>query len=493
MFIPAIGAGGLAGYRLLERTEETQLAAVENDPQVAREIEYFRENIGSVQTAEDLLRDRRLLSVALTAYGLESEIDKGAFVEEILAGGLEDQSAPANRINDRRWTDITRAFGFGSPTAGQELPSLQVSVELAVAEQGLLGEQIGGLDISREDLEAFRERIGQIDTAAQLVADRQLLDVALTVFGLENESRSDAFLQDVLESDLSDSSALVNSISDTRWRDLAAAFSGVSSSGGSSSDVLQFEVEQRLIANGAPQADLDYLRANFDLVDENINLVLDPQLQDIVLSAFGLEKDTFSNSFVLNMMISDPSEPNSFVNAFNDDRWVEFVSVFGSVSNTSNTGTQRFQDDLIERFTQRSFEIGVGQVDEDIRLALNFRNSIDAIATSGTVADSGWFQLMGDQALRAVVDAAFGLPAEFAQIDVDQQATMLESRAQALFGVSDPSAFADSENVDTLLQRFFLRRQADSNSAATGSAAITLLQSAVDFGQQIGAQVNQRL
>ena len=605
MYIPALGAGGLSAYRLLQRTETAQLDAVAQDAQTQREIAYFRDNIGSVQSAEDLLRDRQLLSVALTAYGLESEIDKGAFVTSVLDGGVEDPASFANRLNDPRWSEITRAFGFNSSTAGQELPPLQLAVELAistaegnsqtagfdiapssleifranirdvttaeelvadetlktvaltvfgledeakldsflldvlnsdvddedsfvnqledtrwrelatafnaepsegqeetslelavetaVAAEGLRSDY-EPLDISAEDLAAFRERIGGIETAEQLLADEQLRQVALTAFGLENETVSDAFIQGILEDDITDSTSFVNLQSDDRWRALNEAFSGVSASGGRSSAFYQYEVEQRLIALDAPQEDLDYLRRNLDLLDENINLVIDPALQDIVLSAFGLEKDTYSSTFVLNMIISDASEPNSFVNLFNDDRWSEFVSVFGSLGRASNTNLDSFQDDVVDRFLTRSLEIGVGQVDEDVRVALNFRNNIERIASDAGVAASGWFTLLGDQALRSVVDAAFNLPAEFAQIDIDQQEGVLRERALSLFGGSDPSIFLDPANVDIAVQRYFLRRQLDANAAQSqGSVALSMLAQAAQFGQQAAASFSQRV
>ena len=605
MYIPALGVGGLAAYRLIQRTETTQLDAVSQDAQTAREIAYFRENIGSVQSAGDLLKDRQLLSVALTAYGLESEIDKGAFVSSVLDGGVEDSNAFANRLNDPRWSEITRAFGFNSSTAGQELPPLQLAVELAIstaeansqtagfdiapssleifranirdvataeelladdtlktvaltvfgledeykldsflldvlnsdvddeasfvnqlddprwlsfataftaapadgqeetslelaveraiADEGLRSD-FEPLDIDASDLEAFRQRIGGIETAEQLLADEQLRTVALTAFGLQDETVSDAFIESILEDDITDETAFVNLQSDDRWRALNEAFNGVSASGGRSSAFYQYEVEKRLIALEAPQEDLEYLRRNLDLLEENISLVIDPKLQDIVLSAFGLEKGAYSGDFVLNMILSNPAQSTSFVNVFNDDRWSEFVGVFGSLGQLSNTNLDSFQNEVVDRFLTRSLEIGVGQVDEDVRIALNFRNSIERIASGANVATSGWFTLLGDQALRSVVDAAFNLPAQFAQIDVDQQEGVLRQRAQTLFGGDDPSVFLNPDNVDTAIQRFFLRSQIQDNAAQSQSSiALTMLNQAVQFGQQQAASLNQRV
>ena len=96
-FQPAIGVGGLSGWRILEATSARQRETFERSPQLLRNIEYFRENISSAQTAEALVKDRRLLTVALGAFGLTEEIGKRAFVQKMLEGGTEDSGSLANR------------------------------------------------------------------------------------------------------------------------------------------------------------------------------------------------------------------------------------------------------------------------------------------------------------------------------------------------------------------------------------------------------------
>lgn len=44
-------------------------------PKIRNDEAYFRAKIGSVKTAEQLVSDRRLLKVALGAFGLEADIN----------------------------------------------------------------------------------------------------------------------------------------------------------------------------------------------------------------------------------------------------------------------------------------------------------------------------------------------------------------------------------------------------------------------------------
>lgn len=112
-FQPAIPMPGLAGWQFLTRTRETQEQALKADATTQRDVDYFRENIGSIRTAEDLVSDRRLLNVALTAFGLEDEIDSKYLIQKVLEEGVLDTSSLANRFADSRFKEISKAFGFG--------------------------------------------------------------------------------------------------------------------------------------------------------------------------------------------------------------------------------------------------------------------------------------------------------------------------------------------------------------------------------------------
>ena len=78
-FVPILPLSGAAGWAMLKRTMATQTAAMQATPEMARDTDYFRANIGKVTTADQLVGDRRLLKVALGAFGLEADIGNKAF------------------------------------------------------------------------------------------------------------------------------------------------------------------------------------------------------------------------------------------------------------------------------------------------------------------------------------------------------------------------------------------------------------------------------
>lgn len=122
-FQPVVPMSGYAGWRFLQRTLDTQKDAFVQSAPVQRATTYFRENIAKVRTADDLVSDRRLLTVALGAFGLDDDINSRAFIRKILEDGTSRPEALGNRLADKRYAAFARSFGFGDPGARTALAS----------------------------------------------------------------------------------------------------------------------------------------------------------------------------------------------------------------------------------------------------------------------------------------------------------------------------------------------------------------------------------
>ncbi|WP_170553200.1 DUF1217 domain-containing protein [Ruegeria atlantica] len=112
-FRPVIPSDGIVGWRFLQRTYDTQLESFSASPVNERETKYFLDNIDKVQTAEELVSDRRLLQVALGAFGLEDDINNRYFIQKILSDGTSAEDALSNRLADKRYQEFSEAFGLG--------------------------------------------------------------------------------------------------------------------------------------------------------------------------------------------------------------------------------------------------------------------------------------------------------------------------------------------------------------------------------------------
>ena len=111
----ALPMGGIGGWAFLKRTQAAQLQTFSNSSTIQRDTSYFRENIAGVETAEQLVNDRRLLSVALGAFGLKEDLGNRFFIRKVLESNPADRESLAFRLSDKRYLELSRAFGFGAP------------------------------------------------------------------------------------------------------------------------------------------------------------------------------------------------------------------------------------------------------------------------------------------------------------------------------------------------------------------------------------------
>lgn len=162
-FQPVLPLQGVGGWRFLQRTMERQTESFSQSPAIRRDIDHFLARIGEVDTAEDLVSDRRLLRVALGAFGLQDDIDNRYFIRKILEEGTFDEGALANRLADDRYRKLSAAFGFGDfPT-----PSTKIS-------------DFGPGIVARFERQSFEVAVGQQDQSMRLAlnAERELSALA---------------------------------------------------------------------------------------------------------------------------------------------------------------------------------------------------------------------------------------------------------------------------------------------------------------------------
>ncbi len=109
---PVVLATGNLGWTFLKNTREDQQEAFDKSTLISRNVEYFSEKIGDVTTAAELVNDRRLLQVALGAFGLDDDINNRFFIQKVLEEGTLNDEAFANRLSDKRYFAMAEAFGF---------------------------------------------------------------------------------------------------------------------------------------------------------------------------------------------------------------------------------------------------------------------------------------------------------------------------------------------------------------------------------------------
>lgn len=163
MFQPIVPADGLAGWRFLQRTYEAQANTFNQSVAIKRDADYFAEKIGQVTSAEELVADRRLLTVALGAFGLQDDLNNRFFIRKVLEEGTGSNDTLAMRLSDTRYRELSDAFGFGP------------SVAVATSQSGFAGDIV-----DRFQANSFEVAAGEQNSAMRvaLYAQRELPELA---------------------------------------------------------------------------------------------------------------------------------------------------------------------------------------------------------------------------------------------------------------------------------------------------------------------------
>lgn len=220
--------------------------------------------------------------------------------------------------------------------------------------------------------------------------------------------------------------------------------------------------------------EIAYFEENIASVATAADLVADRRLLNVALSAFGLEGEIEKKAFIRKVLEEGTTAEGALAKRLTDPAWKKLSAAFGFGDAGARTGEAGFAGAIVAAYRTRAFEVAVGETNDSMRLAMNFRREIAALAAG----DGGsWYSILGSKPLRQVVQTAFGLPPSFSQIDIDKQAETLKSRCDRLFGSDSLTVFQDQAVVGKLIDRFLALSQVANGSATSGPAAnaLTLL------------------
>ena len=223
------------------------------------------------------------------------------------------------------------------------------------------------------------------------------------------------------------------------------------------------------------QRDLAYFQENIGAINTAEELVSDFRLLRVALGAFGLEDDIGSKFFIQKVLEDGTLDTDALSNRLTDKRYKELAGAFGFDLGTPNTKLSSFAGDIIEKFKTRSFEASVGEINEDMRLALNAKRELAELGGATSSEATKWFTILGNAPLRSVFEGAFSLPSSFGSLDIDRQVDVMQERSEALFGSAEISRFTDDNEIDAVVERFLVMRSLSANTAAISSSNTALV------------------
>jgi len=221
--------------------------------------------------------------------------------------------------------------------------------------------------------------------------------------------------------------------------------------------------------------DEDYFRANIGKVKTADQLVADRRLLKVALGAFGLDADIDNKAFIRKVLSDGTLSTDALSTKLADKQYQKFSAAFGFGDfPTPSTQISTFADTILSAYKARQFEAAVGDQSDDLRLALNAQRELAPLAAKSGDDEVKWLTVLGNAPLKQVFAKALGLPAGIGSIDLEQQLTVFQAKAQAAFGDSSVKQFTDGTKVETLIRRFLVRSQAEAVQSQIGSGATAL-------------------
>ncbi len=205
----------LSTYRTITRDIDRTLATTAAQRPVALETAYYLKHIGDVKSVDDFIKDTRLFTYAMKAFGLEDMSGAKAFMRKVMVEGVSDSNSFANRLADDRFVKFATTFNFS--VAGDQ------TTASTDAQQGVVDnyvrqtlETTAGADNDGVRLALYFQREApHVKSAYGLLGDAALWQVVKTVFGFPDEmanadidSQARAVLKRLDIADLSDPTKL---------------------------------------------------------------------------------------------------------------------------------------------------------------------------------------------------------------------------------------------------------------------------------------------
>ena len=174
-------------------------------------------------------------------------------------------------------------------------------------------------DVAREAA-YYKAHIGKVKSVDDFMKDYRLYHYATKAYGLEDMAYAKAFMKKVLESDLSDANSFVNKLVDKRYREFAAAFSfngsatPVAQSENQTDEMIGLYTATRKSQVDALAGDSNYYSAEIGNISGANQFLNNDRLRNYVYSAYGIDQSKWSRDTISQVLRSDPSDPNSYVN-----------------------------------------------------------------------------------------------------------------------------------------------------------------------------------
>ncbi|MGL3606114.1 DUF1217 domain-containing protein [Rhizobium sp. G187] len=435
-------------YNLVNRDLKAAINRVASDSVVARQTEYFKANIGNVNSVDEFLDDYQLYSYAMKAHGLEEMTYAKAFMKKVLESDLSDDESFANQLSDERYRDFAAAFQFNSQTADSQTDAQQ-KLMLEKYEASLTAQS----DTLATESYYYENVIDTITNVSGLVNNSRLMDVALNAYGIDGTYYTKDHLKQILTSDTSDPDSYVNQLVTNGAADaanflaLAKAFSfnadgtlsgatAQTAAQKESTVSLYVEEEQIYVTDYYRQRERAYYESKIATITSVSELTSDARLFSYVKTAFQLGTSVSASTFE-QIVTSDTSASDNYAITNGGSAWVAVADAFNfATDGTVTAGNAQSSTQLAT--TNSGFSTYYDDEDETKKTALT-----DLFTTNMAEVEKVE-DILKDTTLLLVLQRTFGFEAgEFTNSELKKALTS---------DFTDPNSYANKSKDSRLIE-----------------------------------------
>ncbi len=261
----------------------------------------------------------------------------------------------------------------------------------------------------------YEQNIGSVSSVSDFVNNYQLFSYAMQAYGLSDMTTAKAFMTKVLESNLSDSTSFVNTLTDSRYKAFAEAFSFTSSgsaintattqSQDQENDTIGLYTQHTSLSSADASTAEQYYQNNIGSVTSVSDLVSNSQLMNVVLTAYGIDPSSVSQSTIVSALESDPSDPNSMVNQSGNSALQALAADFNFDSNGQVTNERLAQSQTDFQSMASAYMAKAGTDSASQSAATSESTYVGGVIAKATSLD----QITSDPRVVAYIGQAFGV------------------------------------------------------------------------------------
>jgi hypothetical protein len=196
-------------YQFYTKDINETLRRAAADAVTSRELQYYRDNIGSITSIDEFLADDRIYAYAMKAYGLEEMTYAKAFIRKVLESDLTDTNSFANLLTDTKYRTLAAAYDFGNTVTSEIIQTTSQIDNLIDTYEQSIENNDGQLKADTAYFTAVSQTFTTVD---DLFRDTRARDYVFTTFGIDPSTFDYNTIRSVITSDISDANSYVNSV-----------------------------------------------------------------------------------------------------------------------------------------------------------------------------------------------------------------------------------------------------------------------------------------